>query len=133
MPDFMLHIVETPSKRPYPDRSGSILMELSHRLYDSGPKSKSKIRSGYLGSQFGSQPGFWRQKWNGYANASNRFLVHQQIENPNMLRMKFWTSDNLVKNWSTPPSDHHNRIRLEQLCPKVVSDRQNAGRMTSKQ
>ena len=30
------------------------------------------------------------------------------------------------------PGDHHNRIRLEKLCPKVVSDRQNAGRMPSK-
>ena len=59
--DFMLHIVETPSKRPYPDRSGSIRMELSDRLYDSGPKSKSKIRIGYLGSKFGSKSGSWIQ------------------------------------------------------------------------
>ena len=39
--DFMLHIVEIPSKRPYPGRSGSILVELSNRLYDSVRKSKS--------------------------------------------------------------------------------------------
>ena len=59
--DFMHHIVETPSKRPYPDRLGSILVELSNRLYDSGPKSKSKIRIGYLGSKFGSKSGSWIQ------------------------------------------------------------------------
>ena len=46
--------------------------------------------------------------------------------------MKFWTSENLIKKWSTRPWDPHNRIRLETLCPKVVSDRQNAGRMPSK-
>ena len=49
-----------------------------------------------------------------------------------MLRIEFWTSDNLVKKWSKRPRDPHNRIRLEKLCPKVVSDRQNAGRMPSK-
>ena len=65
-------------------------------------------------------------------SASNPFFVHQKIENPKMLRMKFWTSDVDVKKWSKRPRDPHNRIRLEQLCPKVVSDRQNAGRMTSK-
>ena len=65
-------------------------------------------------------------------SASNPFSVHQKIEKPKMLRMKFWTSENLVKKWSKRPRDPHNRIRLEKLCPKVVSDRQNAGRMTSK-
>ena len=66
------------------------------------------------------------------ANATNPFWGHQKIENPKMLRMKFWTSDFDVKKWSKRPWDPHNRIRLEKLCPKVVSDRQNAGRMTSK-
>ena len=68
----------------------------------------------------------------GYANASNPFFVHQQIENTKMLKMKFWTSDFDVKKWSKWPWDPHNRIRLEKLCPKVVSDLQNAARMTSK-
>ena len=36
-------------------------MELSDRLYDSGPESKSKIRIGYLGSKFGSKSGSWIQ------------------------------------------------------------------------
>ena len=27
------------------------------------------------------------------ANATNPFSVHQKIENPKVLRMKFWTSD----------------------------------------
>ena len=49
-----------------------------------------------------------------------------------MLRMKFWTSQNLVEKWPKRPRDHHDRIRLEKLCPNVVSDCQNAGRMTSK-
>ena len=49
-----------------------------------------------------------------------------------MLRMKFWTSEIDVKKCSKRPWDPHNRIRLEKLCPKVVSDRQNAGRMPSK-
>ena len=49
-----------------------------------------------------------------------------------MLRMKFWTSDFDVKKFPKWLRDPHNRIRLEKLCPKVVSDRQNAGRMTSK-
>ena len=49
-----------------------------------------------------------------------------------MLRIEFWTSENLVKKWSKRPRDPQNRIRLEKLCPKVVSDRKMAGRMTSK-
>ena len=49
-----------------------------------------------------------------------------------MLRIEFWTSDFDVQKCSKRPWDHHNRIRLEQLCPKVVSDRKMAGRMTSK-
>ena len=49
-----------------------------------------------------------------------------------MLRMKFWTSEIDVKKCSKRPWDPHNRIRLEKLCPKVLSDRQIAGRMTSK-
>ena len=36
----------------------------------------------------------------GYSNASNPFLVHHKIENPKMLRMKFWTSEIDVKKWS---------------------------------
>ena len=60
----------------------------------------------------------------GYTNASNLFSVHQKIENEKMLRMKFWMSDVDVKKWSKRPQDPHNRIRLEKLCPKVVSDRQ---------
>ena len=67
-----------------------------------------------------------------WGSASNPFSVHRNIENPKMLRMKFWTSEHLVKKWSKWPRDPHNRIRFEKLCPKVVSDRQNAGRMTSK-
>ena len=67
-----------------------------------------------------------------WGSASNPFSGHQKIEKPKMLRIEFWTSENLVKKWSKPPRDPHNRIRLEKLCPKVVSDRQNAGRMTSK-
>ena len=60
--------------------------------------------------------------------------MHQKVvENPEMFRIEFWTSDFDVKKWSKRPWDPHNRIRLEKLCPKVVSDRQNAGRMTSKQ
>ena len=50
-------------------------------------------------------------------SASNPFLVHQQIEKPKMLRMKFWTSDFDVKKWSRRPRDPHNRICLEKLCP----------------
>ena len=46
--------------------------------------------------------------------------------------MKFWTSEKLVEKCSKRPRDPLNRIRLEKLCPKVVSDCQNAGRMTSK-
>ena len=68
----------------------------------------------------------------GYSNASNLFSGHQKIESPKMLRIEFWTSENLVKKLSKRPQDPHNRIRLEKLCPKAVSDRQNAGRMTSK-
>ena len=64
--------------------------------------------------------------------ASNPFSVHQKVEKSEMFRMKFWTSENLVEKWSKRLRDHHNRIRLEKLCPKVVSDRQNAGRMPSK-
>ena len=69
---------------------------------------------------------------NMWGSASNPFLVHQKIEKQKMLRMKFWTSDFDLKKWSKRPWDPHNRIRLEKLCPNVVSDRQNAGRMTSK-
>ena len=65
--------------------------------------------------------------------ASNPFLGHQKIEKSKMLRIEFWTSDFDVKKWSKRPWDPHNRIRLEKLCPKVVSDLQNAGRMSSKQ
>ena len=68
----------------------------------------------------------------GQANASNPCSVHQKIENSKMLRIKFWTSDFDVQKWSKRPLDPHNRILLEKLCPKVVSDCQNAGRMTSK-
>ena len=64
--------------------------------------------------------------------ASNPFSGHQKIENSKMLRIEFWTSDFDVKKCSKWPRDPHNRIRLEKLFPKVVSDRQNAGRMTSK-
>ena len=64
--------------------------------------------------------------------ASNPFFVHQKIENPKMLRMKFWTSDFDLKKLSTQPWDPHHRIRLEKLCPEVVSDRKMAGRMPSK-
>ena len=67
-----------------------------------------------------------------WGSASNPFSVHRKIENPKMLRMKIRTSDFDVKKCSKRPRDPHNRIRLEKLCPKVVSDRQNAGRMTSK-
>ena len=66
------------------------------------------------------------------ANASKPALVHQKIENSKMLRIEFWTSDFDVQKWSKRPWDPENRIRLEKLCPKVVSDRQKAGRMTSK-
>ena len=80
-----------------------------------------------------SSSGFWNRAFEpGCANASNPCFVHQKIENPKMLRMKFWTSDFDVEKWSKRPQDPQNRIRLEKLCPKVVSDRQNAGRMTSK-
>ena len=68
-----------------------------------------------------------------WGSASNPFSVHQKIEKSKMLRVKFWTSKKLVKKCSKWPQDPHNQIRLEKLCPKVVSDRQNAGRMTSKQ
>ena len=64
--DFMLHIVEIPSKRPYPDRSGSILVELSNRLYDSfenpSPRSELEIcvnhpdRDLDLGTKIGDDP-----------------------------------------------------------------------------
>ena len=56
-----------------------------------------------------------------------------KIENPKLLRIEFWTSKKNVKKCSKRPWDPHNRIRLEKLCPKVVSDHQNAGRMPSKQ
>ena len=137
--DFMHHMVETPSKRLYPDRSGSILVELSNRLYDSGPQSKSKIRIGYLGSKFGSKSGSWiqveadpRQKGTGVRECVESVFGASKNRKSKMLRMKFWTSENLVEKWSKRPQDHHNRIRLEKLCPKVVSDPQNAGRMSSK-
>ena len=67
-----------------------------------------------------------------WGSASNPFFVHQKIEIPKMLRIEFWTSEKLGNKWSKRPWDPHNRIRLEKLCPKMVSDRQNAGRMTSK-
>ena len=67
-----------------------------------------------------------------WGSASNPFSVHQKIEKPKMLKMKFWTSEKLVKRCSKRPRDPHNRIRLEKLCPKVVSDRKMAGRMSSK-
>ena len=70
-------------------------------------------------------------RW-GVFEASNAFSVHQEIENQKMLRMKFWTSDFDVKKRPKRPRDSHNRIRLEKLCPKVILDRQNAGRMPSK-
>ena len=59
----------------------------------------------------------------GVFEASNPFWVYQKIENPKMLRIEFWTSDVNVKKWSKRPWDPHNRIRLEQQFPKVVSDR----------
>ena len=65
-------------------------------------------------------------------DASNPFSGHQKIENPKMFRIEFWTSKIDVQKYSKRPRDPHNRIRLEKLCPKVVSDPQNAGRMTSK-
>ena len=69
----------------------------------------------------------------GYANASNPLWLHQQIEhNPNMLGMDFRTSEHLVKKLPNKSRDPHDRIHLQKLCPKVVSDRQNAGRMASK-
>ena len=49
-----------------------------------------------------------------------------------MLKIEFWTSDFDVKKWSKRPRDPHNRIRLEKLCPKVVSDRKMVGRMPSR-
>ena len=67
-----------------------------------------------------------------WGSASNPFSGHKKIEKPKMLRMKFWTSDFDVKKWPKRPRDPHNRIRLEKLCPKVVSDRKMAGRMPSK-
>ena len=69
---------------------------------------------------------------NMWGSASNPFLVHQKIEKSKMLRIEFWTSDFDVEKCSKRPWDPHNRIRLEKLCPEVVSDRQKAGRMTSK-
>ena len=59
--------------------------------------------------------------------------MHQNIENPKTLRIKFWTSEIEVKKWSKRPRDTHNRVRLEKTSPKVVSDRKMAGRMPSKQ
>ena len=61
-----------------------------------------------------------------------RFLCIKKSKNQKMLRIEFWTSDFDVKKLSKRPRDPHNRIRLEKLCPKVVSDLQNAGRMPSK-
>ena len=49
-----------------------------------------------------------------------------------MLRIEFWTSEKLVKKCSKRSRDPQNRIRLEKLRPKVVSDRKMAGRMPSK-
>ena len=65
-------------------------------------------------------------------DASNLFWGHPKIENPKVLRIEFWTSEIDVKKLSKRPRDPHNRIRLEKLCPKVVSDRKMAGRMPSK-
>ena len=53
------------------------------------------------------------------------------IENPEMLRIEFCTSEIMNKKWSKRPRDPHNRIRLEKLCPKVVAVRKTAGRMPS--
>ena len=46
----------------------------------------------------------------GYANASNMFLVHQQIENPQ-------NAQNEILEWSKRPWHPHNQIRLEKLLP----------------
>ena len=62
----------------------------------------------------------------------NWHWVHQKIKKPKMLRMEFWTSEFDVPKWSKRPWDPHNRIRLEKLCPKVVSNRKMTARMTSK-
>ena len=128
----MLHIVETPSKRPFPDGSGSILMELSNRLYDSvpnpSPRSELEIcvnnpdRDLDLGSKIGAE----------VSKCVETVFCASKNRKTQMLRMKFWTSESLVKKWSKRPWDPHSRIRLEKLCPKVVSDCQNAGRMPSK-
>ena len=61
-----------------------------------------------------------------------RISFWSKSENPKMLKIEFWLSENLVKKWSKRPWDPHNRIRLEKLCPKVVSNPKMAGRMTSK-
>ena len=87
-----------------------------------------------LGTKIGADP---RQKMaKGDRGKQMRricFLCIKKSKNQKMPRIKFWTSDNLVEKWSKRPRDPHNRIRLEKLCPKVVTDRQNARRMTSKQ
>ena len=92
-----------------------------------------------LGSKFESKSGTFiqvetdlRQKGIGVRECVESIFGASKIENPKMLRMKFWTSDFDVKKWSKRPRDPHNRIRLEKLCPKVVSDRQTVGRMPSK-
>ena len=76
---------------------------------ESGPGSGPKIEV-QIQVQRGSQ-----RRCAMWGSASNPFFVHQKIENPKMLRMKFWTSDVDVKKWSKRPRDPHNRIRLEKL------------------
>ena len=66
-----------------------------------------------------------------FAEYVESVLRASKIENPKILRMKFWTSHFDIKKCSKRPQDPHNWIRLEKQCPKVVSDRQNAGRITS--
>ena len=60
------------------------------------------------------------------------FGGHHKIENPKMLKLDLWTSDFGINKLSKRPWDPHNQIRLEKLCPNVVSDRTIAGWMTSK-
>ena len=52
------------------------------------------------------------------ANASKPCSVHQKIENPKMLGMKFWMSEFEVAKCSKRPWDCHNRIRLENNAQK---------------
>ena len=73
---------------------------LAIQIWDLDPKSQIWIQDTDSGLESGpgSRPQIQVQRGSQRrcamrGSASNPFFVHQKIENPKMLRMKFWTSD----------------------------------------